>query len=143
MTGSNPLSHACVSWLRLLRLERGISPPLWKNPGATPVRTMFSNESEALAIRRPLVVLNPVSGQEAANSDFLLERGAAIKVNRLEDIPFRLEQLLAGKKLSQMAKAAATLGRPKAAQEICAAILERSGQPARAKKESEIAVSIR
>lgn len=77
--------------------------------------------SEALALGKPLFILNPIPGQEAANSDFLLERGAAGKVNRVEDLPYRIEQLLGAKKLSDMAKAAKGLGRPKAAQDICAA----------------------
>jgi processive 1,2-diacylglycerol beta-glucosyltransferase len=78
-----------------------------------------------MAIGRPLCVLQPIPGQESANSDFLLERGAAIKVNRLEDLPFRLEQLFSGGKLAQMAKAAKELGRPQAARDICNALLAR------------------
>jgi processive 1,2-diacylglycerol beta-glucosyltransferase len=75
--------------------------------------------SEALAIGKPLMILNPIPGQEAANSDFLLERGAAAKVNRVEDLPYRLEQLIGSKKLALMAKAARTLGKPGAAGAIC------------------------
>ena len=68
--------------------------------------------SEALALGKPLFILNPIPGQEAANSDFLLERGAAAKANRVEDLPFRIEKLLGSKKLAEMAKAAKSLGRP-------------------------------
>ena len=81
--------------------------------------------SEALAIGKPLLILNPIPGQEAANSDFLLERGAAVKVNRVEDLPYRLEQLLASKKLAEMAVAARRLGRPEAGMEICRVVAER------------------
>jgi processive 1,2-diacylglycerol beta-glucosyltransferase len=81
--------------------------------------------SEALALGKPLFILNPIPGQEAANSDFLLERGAALKVNRVEDLPFRLDQLLAGKKLSQLSRAAKALGRPDAAAEICRQVTAR------------------
>ena len=81
--------------------------------------------SEALAMGKPLFILNPIPGQEAANSDFLLERGAAAKVNRVEDLPFRLGQLLASKRLVEMAKAARFLGKPAAAKEICSATVER------------------
>lgn len=81
--------------------------------------------SEALALGKPLFILNPIPGQEAANSDFLLERGAAAKVNRVEDLPYRIEQLLGSKKLSEMAKAAKNLGRPHAAHEICSLCRER------------------
>lgn len=81
--------------------------------------------SEALALGRPLMILNPIPGQEAANSDFLLERGAAIKINRVEDLPFRLEHLIGSKKLRDMARAAKSMGRPNAAKEICKAVLAR------------------
>jgi processive 1,2-diacylglycerol beta-glucosyltransferase len=81
--------------------------------------------SEALALGKPLFILDPIPGQEAANSDFLLERGAAVKVNRVEDLPFRLEQLLGSKKLAEMAKAAKSLGRLKSATAVCEAVLSR------------------
>jgi processive 1,2-diacylglycerol beta-glucosyltransferase len=82
--------------------------------------------SEALAMGKPLFILNPIPGQEAANSDFLLERGAAAKANRVEDLPFRVGQLIGSKKLSEMAKAAKTLGRPHAAKAICEEVLRRA-----------------
>jgi processive 1,2-diacylglycerol beta-glucosyltransferase len=82
--------------------------------------------SEALAIGKPLLIINPIPGQEAANSDFLLERGAAAKVNRVEDLPYRLGQLLGSTKLQQMARAAKSLGRPLAATSICQEICHRT-----------------
>jgi processive 1,2-diacylglycerol beta-glucosyltransferase len=82
--------------------------------------------SEALALGRPLFILNPIPGQEAANSDFLLERGAAVKANRVEDLPYRVEQLLGSKKLSEMGKMAKSLGRANAAQAICREVLSRA-----------------
>jgi processive 1,2-diacylglycerol beta-glucosyltransferase len=81
--------------------------------------------SEALALGKPLFILNPIPGQEAANSDFLLERGAAAKANRVEDLPFRIEQLLGTKKLTEMARAAKALGRADAARVICAEVTRR------------------
>ena len=81
--------------------------------------------SEALAMGKPLFILNPIPGQEAANSDFLLERGAAGKVNRVEDLPYRIEQLLGSKKLTQMAAAAKALGRPNAAKTVCGEVIKR------------------
>lgn len=81
--------------------------------------------SEALAMGKPLLILDPIPGQEAANSDFLLEHGAAAKVNRVEDVPFKVEQLLGSKKLGELAKAAKALGRPRAAERICLEVLRR------------------
>ncbi len=81
--------------------------------------------SEALALGKPLFILDPIPGQEAANSDFLLERGAAVKVNRVEDLPFRIEQLLGSKKLGEMATAAKVLGRLKSAESVCEEVISR------------------
>lgn len=82
--------------------------------------------SEALAMGKPLFILNPIPGQEAANSDFLLERGAAVKVNRVEDLPYRIERLLGTSKLAEMEAAAKALGRPNAAKTICEEVLKRT-----------------
>jgi processive 1,2-diacylglycerol beta-glucosyltransferase len=81
--------------------------------------------SEALAMGKPLLILNPIPGQEAANSDFLLEQGAAVKVNCVEDLPFKVTRLLESKKLPQMARAARELGKPNAATSVCSAVLGR------------------
>lgn len=81
--------------------------------------------SEALAMGKPLFILNPIPGQEAANSDFLLQNGAAMKANRLEDLPFRLEKLLGSARLGEMAAAAKRLGRPHAAADVCREVLRR------------------
>jgi processive 1,2-diacylglycerol beta-glucosyltransferase len=81
--------------------------------------------SEALALGRPMFILDPIPGQEAANSDFLLEQGAAVKINRVEDLPFRLDKLLNSSKLTELARAAKALGKPDAARAVCRAVLAR------------------
>jgi len=80
--------------------------------------------SEALALGKPLFILNPIPGQETANSDFLLEQGAAVKANCLEDLPFKVTNLLESKKLAQMSRVARSLGHPNAAGAVCSATLE-------------------
>lgn len=81
--------------------------------------------SEAMASGLPMVVVNPIPGQEAANSDFLLQAGAAIKVNRIEEMSHRIEQLLTTKKLAGMAKATKAIGKPTAAVNVCEEVLRR------------------
>ena len=81
--------------------------------------------SEALASGLPMVVINPIPGQEAANSDFLLQAGAAIKVNRIEEMSIRVGELLGTKKLAAMSKAARAVGKPSAARNVCNEILRR------------------
>jgi hypothetical protein len=43
----------------------------------------------------------------------------------VEDLPFRIEQLLGSKKLVEMAKAAKTLGRLKSAEAVCKEVIAR------------------
>ena len=83
--------------------------------------------SEALALGKPLFILNPIPGQEAANSDFLLERGAAAKVNRVEDLPFRIEQLLGSKETGRNGESRQIAGPPQSATAVCREVLKRLG----------------
>src|SRR5204862_2166522 len=50
--------------------------------------------SESLARGVGMVIVNPIPGQESRNSDYLLEHGAAIKVNNLATLPFKIESVL-------------------------------------------------
>ena len=50
--------------------------------------------SESLAKDIPMAIISPIIGQETANCNFLIKNGAAIKVNRLEDLKGALEGLL-------------------------------------------------
>jgi processive 1,2-diacylglycerol beta-glucosyltransferase len=84
--------------------------------------------SEALAMGRPIFVLNPIPGPEAATSDCLLEHGAATKANRVGDLPFRLEKLLNTSKLAELARAAKEIGKPHAAAAVCREVLARLPQ---------------
>lgn len=75
--------------------------------------------SEALACGLPLVIVNPIPGQEARNSDFLLECGAAVKSNDIRLIGHRVRVLLdAPDRLNAMRKAALSAARPEAAASI-------------------------
>ena len=63
-----------------------------------------------------MVIVDPIPGQESRNSDFLLENGAAIKVNNLAALGHKVEAILAEpSRLAQLKSNAAKLGRPRAA----------------------------
>ena len=51
--------------------------------------------SEVLARGAAMAVVNPIPGQESRNSDFLLENGAAIKINNIGTMSMKLTELLA------------------------------------------------
>ena len=75
--------------------------------------------SEALACGAAMAVVNPIPGQESRNSDFLLEHGAAVKINNLATLPFKLDQVLTDpQRLAQLKQNAKRLGRPRAAFEV-------------------------
>jgi processive 1,2-diacylglycerol beta-glucosyltransferase len=75
--------------------------------------------SEVLARGAALVIVNPIPGQETRNSDFLLENGAAIKLNNLATLPYKLTKLLDDPaRLAQMKQNARRLGRPQAAFDV-------------------------
>jgi processive 1,2-diacylglycerol beta-glucosyltransferase len=77
--------------------------------------------AEALACGLPLVIVNPIPGQETRNSDYLLEHGAAIKVNNPRLLGHRVSTLLADAgQLAALREAARVLGRPQAARDIAA-----------------------
>ncbi len=72
--------------------------------------------SEALAKGLPMVVINPIPGQEERNSDHLLEEGVAIRCNNLPVLAYKIDTLLdTPGKLARMAENARHLGKPQAA----------------------------
>jgi processive 1,2-diacylglycerol beta-glucosyltransferase len=75
--------------------------------------------SEALASGAALMIANPIPGQEARNSDFLLENGAAIKMNNTATLSYKLMKLLDDPaRLTAMRANARRLGRPQAAFDV-------------------------
>ncbi len=79
--------------------------------------------SEALARALPMVIINPIPGQEQRNSDYLLENGAAVKCNNLPALPFKIASLLESPaRLERMRAATRSLAHPRAARDIMARV---------------------
>jgi processive 1,2-diacylglycerol beta-glucosyltransferase len=92
--------------------------------------------AETLASGAVMVIVNPIPGQESRNSDYLLENGAAIKVNQSGTLAYKVTQLLQDpERLAQLKANARRLGRPRAAFDV----VERSLKLARARGGSRIA----
>ncbi len=82
--------------------------------------------SEILARGAAMAIVNPIPGQETRNSDFLLENGAAIKINNAATLPYKLGALLAdGKRLEALKRNAKKLGKPQAAYDVARLALDR------------------
>jgi processive 1,2-diacylglycerol beta-glucosyltransferase len=72
--------------------------------------------SEVLASGAAMAIINPVPGQESRNSDFLLENGAAIKINNIATLPHKLTRLLRDEeRLNRLKSNSLKLGKPRAA----------------------------
>src|SRR6202008_3188142 len=81
--------------------------------------------SETLARGAAMVIVNPIPGQESRNSDFLLENGAAIKINNLVTLADKMTDLLRDPdRLGRLKANARRLGRPRAAFDVVARSLQ-------------------
>lgn len=75
--------------------------------------------AECLARGLPMLVRDPIPGQEERNADFLLEAGAGLKAHGLASLRFKAHALLADPpRLARMSAAARSAARPRAAEAI-------------------------
>ena len=80
--------------------------------------------SEALARGLPMVIVNPIPGQEERNADHLLEESVAIRCNNLPALAWKLDRLLGEPtRLAMMRDQVRQLARPHAAREVVAGLL--------------------
>ena len=81
--------------------------------------------SETLARGAVLAIVNPIPGQESRNSDYLLENGAAIKINNIGTLAYKIDNLLGDPgRLAQLKANVARLARPRAAYDVVQKSLE-------------------
>ena len=82
------------------------------------------SSSECMAAGLPMVLINPIPGQEVRNSDFLLEEGAAVRCNYATTVGYKIDWLLGDPdRVRHMAASACRLARLDAAQVIAATVL--------------------
>jgi processive 1,2-diacylglycerol beta-glucosyltransferase len=75
--------------------------------------------SEALARALPMILIEPIPGQEERNADHLLEAGAAMRCNNLPAAAWKIANLLDNPgKLQAMSNAARAMAHPAAARAI-------------------------
>jgi processive 1,2-diacylglycerol beta-glucosyltransferase len=82
------------------------------------------SSSECMAAGLPMVLVNPIPGQEVRNSYFLLEEGAAVHCNYQTTIGYKIDSLLDdSERLRRMAANAGRLGRRDAGAVVVATAL--------------------
>jgi processive 1,2-diacylglycerol beta-glucosyltransferase len=80
--------------------------------------------SEVLARGVPLVVIDPIPGQEEWNADFVVSSGAGAQLRMSESVPATVQRLLGQPHLlAEMSAAAQRVGRPRAAGEIAEQVI--------------------
>lgn len=87
--------------------------------------------SESLAKGLPMIIINPIPGQEMHNTDFLIKKGIALRVDDVKDIAQEVEDLLSSpQRLMSMSKAAYEHGKPCAAKDIAELVVSLPSKPA-------------
>jgi processive 1,2-diacylglycerol beta-glucosyltransferase len=82
--------------------------------------------SECLAMGLPMILNEPIPGQEERNADFLLEQGVALKASDAVTLEYRVRYLLQHPhKLDEMRAKARALARPAAARSVLNTVLGR------------------
>ena len=80
--------------------------------------------SESLASHLPMLIINPIPGQEEENAEFLEDKGIAIWLRKNDDSKLIIENLLAdNKKLNLMKENTKLLAKPHSTETICKMIL--------------------
>jgi processive 1,2-diacylglycerol beta-glucosyltransferase len=76
--------------------------------------------SESLVSSLPLILINPIPGQEAENAEFLEDAGAAIWIRKISDPRDVISSVLSNeKKLAYMKENSIKLARPNSTKDIC------------------------
>lgn len=80
--------------------------------------------AEALSKDLPMIIVHPIPGQEAKNTEFLLQQGVAVKADDSGDIAALTKELLLNStKLNEMKKRSIELKKPNAAMDIAELVL--------------------
>jgi processive 1,2-diacylglycerol beta-glucosyltransferase len=80
--------------------------------------------SECLAMGLPMVIWNPIPGQEERNADYLLENGAALRANSPAHLVFKVRRLIDEPDLLEKMRASAeNIAKPSAAFDIAGRVL--------------------
>ena len=81
--------------------------------------------SEALSKELPIIILNPIPGQEAKNTEYLISEGAAVKADNAADAALLTDMLLGNRsKLEHMRANAQRIAKPRSSTDIARLILE-------------------
>lgn len=109
---------AILGYTRQVEMLMGISDLIVTKPGGL-------TTAEALSKSLPIVIVNPIPGQEAKNTEFLLSEGVAVKAKSPLDAAGLIEQLLnETDRLKKMKAAAKKHAQPHSASNVADLIVK-------------------
>lgn len=75
--------------------------------------------AEAMAKRLPMIIVDPIPGQEMRNANMIVEHGAGVLAHDYHNLTFKLRQITQDPRLlASMREQTSTLSRPRAAEDI-------------------------
>lgn len=81
--------------------------------------------TESLTSHLPMVIINPIPGQEEENAEFLVEKGVAVWIKKKDNVARALKMLYRDtQKLPLMKENTITLAKPNSTEDICKILLE-------------------
>ncbi len=89
--------------------------------------------SEALSMGLPMAIINPIPGQEASNTEYLLRQKAAIKIDDAGSAGKCISAVVSdGRKMKELSASARRIGKPAASSDTAAFLLELCGMKEKA-----------
>lgn len=81
--------------------------------------------TESLTSHLPMVIINPIPGQEEENAEFLVEKGVAVWIKKKDNVARALKMLYRDtQKLPLMKENTIALAKPNSTEDICKILLE-------------------
>jgi processive 1,2-diacylglycerol beta-glucosyltransferase len=81
--------------------------------------------AEALSKGLPMLIISPIPGQEANNTSYLVKQGAAIKIDKAEDLIDVISDFYNHReKLKELSNAASRISKPNAARDVAQLLLQ-------------------
>ena len=135
LAGTN---RALLGWLQAQRFRHRVVPLAYTDavPELMELATLLVSKpggltlSEAMAKHLPLVIVNPIPGQEAYNARFLISQGAAVMAEAPDTVRQTVSDLLENpEQLRRLRERNAELAHPRAAPDIAALLLDLAATP--------------
>jgi processive 1,2-diacylglycerol beta-glucosyltransferase len=80
--------------------------------------------SEIMARQTPMLLIDPIPGQEEWNADYVVSVGAGVQLRLLDMVPVAVDHLLhCPSRLAELRAGAARAGQPRAALKVAEAVL--------------------